>query len=268
MTSLPELLTDAGPVIGTWSQIGAPEAIDILGSAGFQFTILDAEHGSFGMDSIECLARACDAAGILPIVRVPNGETTHITRALDAGARAVVVPGIRSARDAANAIQSALFAPDGARGACPCVRAGGHWISDWPRYQTACERDTGIIVLAETASAVEDIDAICGLERLKGLMVGPFDLAVALGHGGDSQHPDVVRAVHRMIEVAVARGVPVILPLFAPDLRDTQRLAAYWQAHGVRIFTIGTDKILLYSQSARFVDGVMGTRPMATLHDS
>ena len=104
MKTLSELFSGEGPVLGTWSQIGAPEVVDILGAAGFHFTILDTEHGSFGMDSIENLVRACDAAGIVPIVRVPSFEQSHITRALDAGAQAVIVPGIRSAEEAARAV--------------------------------------------------------------------------------------------------------------------------------------------------------------------
>ena len=115
MKTLASLFSGEGPVLGTWSQIGAPEVIDILGAARFHFTILDTEHGSFGMDSIENLVRACDAADIVPIVRVPAFEQSQITRALDAGAQAVIVPGIRSADEAARAVAAGRFAPSGLR---------------------------------------------------------------------------------------------------------------------------------------------------------
>lgn len=251
------LLAGGGPILGTWSQIGAPEVVDILGAAGFHFTILDTEHGSFGMDSIENLVRACDAAGVVPIVRVPAFEQSHITRALDAGAQAVIVPGIHTADDAARAIAGGRFAPSGLRGACPCVRAGGHWISDWRSFATARDRDTGIIVLAETPGALAEVEAICALDGLKALMIGPFDLSVALGHEGNSQHPEFVAAVRRMVDAAVSNSVPAIMPIFAPDLAETLRQVEHWRGHGVNVFTIGTDKILLHSQAKRFTERVL-----------
>jgi 4-hydroxy-2-oxoheptanedioate aldolase len=257
MKTLSELFSGEGPVLGTWSQIGAPEVVDILGAAGFHFTILDTEHGSFGMDSIENLVRACDAAGIVPIVRVPSFEQSHITRALDAGAQAVIVPGIRSAEEAARAVAGGRFAPAGLRGACPCVRAGGHWIADWPSYATAHDQDTGVIVLAETPGALDEVEAICALDGLKALMIGPFDLSVALGHQGRLGHPEVAAAIRRMVDAAVANDVPSILPIFAPELSQTMHQIEYWRGHGVEVFTIGTDKILLHSQGSRFTKAAL-----------
>jgi 4-hydroxy-2-oxoheptanedioate aldolase len=256
MTTLTELFADGAQALGTWTQIGAPETIDILGAAGFDFTIVDTEHGSFGMEAVENLVRACDAVGIVPIVRVPWLEQAHVTRALDAGAAGVIVPGVRSAAEAERAIRSGRFQPAGARGACPCVRAGDHFVRDWPAYVTRRERDTGIIVLAETAGALAEIDAICALPGLRALMIGPFDLSVALGCQGDCTHPDLVAAVRRMLAAARAHGVPAIMPIFAPDVRETQRQVVAWRAEGVRAFTIGTDKILLFSQCAQFVTGL------------
>lgn len=255
--TLGELLSGPGPVLGTWTQIGAPEVIDILGAAGFRFTIVDAEHGSFGMEAVENLVRACDAAGIVPIVRVPTSDQTHITRALDAGAQAVVVPGVRSAAEAARAIDGGRFAPAGLRGACPCVRAGGHWVGDWPTYAAASERDRGIMVLAETPGALEEIDAICALPGLRALMIGPFDLSVALGRDGNTRAPDLIAAVQRMVAATLKSGIPAILPVFAPDLSETERQIAHWRAQGVRVFTVGTDKILLHSQGNRFVQSLL-----------
>ena len=256
MKTLTHLFSQQPQVLGTWSQLSAPECIDIVAAAGFDFTILDAEHGSFGMEAIENLVRACDAGGLVPLVRVPSMEQAHITRAFDAGAQAVVVPGIQSVAEAAQAVKAARFAPYGIRGACPCVRAGGHWVNDWRGYADTSEQNTGIVVLAETRGALADIEAICALEGLRALMVGPFDLSVALGLQGDSRHPEVIAAIQRMLTAAQRHDLPVILPVFAPDLLQTQQQITSWRARGIRIFTLGTDKILLHSQSSRFVEGL------------
>jgi len=256
MKTTTRLFSRQTQVLGTWSQLSAPEAIDILAAAGFDFTIVDAEHGSFGMEAIETLVRACDAGGVVPLVRVPSLDQAQITRAFDAGAHAVVVPGVSSVAEARRAVEAGRFAPHGSRGACPCVRAGGHWVDDWRTYAEASERDTGIVVLAETPGALADIEGICAVDRIRALMIGPFDLSVALGLQGDSRHPDVVAAIRRMVAAAGRRALPVILPIFAPDLAETRRQIESWQADGVRMFTVGTDKILLHSQARRFVDAL------------
>lgn len=256
MTTLANLDNRNGPALGTWTQIAAPEVIDILGAAGFHFTIIDAEHGSFGMEAVENLVRACDAARLVPFVRVPSLDHAQITRALDAGAQAVLVPGIQSVDQARRAVNAGRFAPAGSRGACPCVRAGGHWIDDWRGYAADRERDTGVAVLAETPGALQDVEAICRLDGLKALVVGPFDLSVALGLGGDTRHPTVVAAVQRMVQAAVATGVPVVMPVFAPGLEETRTQIMQWQGLGVRLFTVGTDKLLLHSQASRFLDAL------------
>lgn len=257
MRTLGALLEGTRDVYGTWSQMAAPEAIDILGAAGLDFTIIDAEHGSFGMEAVENLVRSCNAADLVALVRVPTAEQMHITRALDAGAAGVVVPGIDSAEDARRAIEAGCFAPSGGRGACPCVRAGGHWVEDWPAYVRRCEADTGIVVLAETPGALADIDAICALRGLRAVMIGPFDLAVAMGFRGDYRHPAVSDALQRIASTAQSHGVPVMVPVFAPELDEARRQADAWRARGVRIFALGTDKILLHSQCTRLVSGLV-----------
>ena len=114
----------------------------------------------------------------------------------------------------------------------------------------------------------EQIDAICALPGLRALMIGPFDLSVALDCEGDCNHPDAIAAIGRMVAAARANSVPVIMPIFAPDLAETQRQIAYWRSEGVRMFTIGTDKILLYSQCAQFVVGLRMLRADSKLRGS
>jgi 4-hydroxy-2-oxoheptanedioate aldolase len=256
MRTFAQLLAGAAERFGTWSQFNAPEAIDILGHTGFDFTIIDAEHGSFGMEAVEDLVRACDAAGIVALVRVPSSEQAHITRALDGGAAAVIVPGIRSLAEARRAVAGGQFAPAGERGACPCVRAGGHFIRDWPAYAAQVARETGVCLLIETDGALAEIDGIAGLPGLRALMVGPFDLSVALGHQGDYQHAEVAGAARRIIAAARAHQVPVMIPVFAPEIGEARRQVDAWRSQGVRLFMIGTDKILFSDQCSRFLGAI------------
>jgi 4-hydroxy-2-oxoheptanedioate aldolase len=241
-----------GSALGTWSQIASAEMIDMLGAAGLDFTIIDCEHGAFGIETAENLFRACDANGIVPVVRAPSADAVFIGRALDAGAAAVVVPGIATASQAMAMVAAGRFAPDGTRGACPCVRAGGHFITDWPGYAGRQRVETGVMALVETAEGLSNIEAICAVEGLLALVIGPFDLSVSLGFEGDYRHAGVRAAVDRMLAAAKTAGLPVIAPVFNPDIAEAKRQKAEWQAKGVGLFVIGTDKIIFSDAVSRY----------------
>jgi 4-hydroxy-2-oxoheptanedioate aldolase len=239
-------------VIGTWSQFANPEVIDILGSSGFRFTIVDAEHGHFGMETAENLVRACDAAGLVPMVRVPANETHLITKALDLGAVAVVVPKIASAEEAERAVRAARYGPQGTRGACPCIRAGGHLVGDWRAF-AASENSPRIVALVETPEAIDAVRDIASVPGLLAILVGPFDLSVAMGLDGDTVHARVQAAIEGVIEAVASTNLQLVMPLFQPDVEGCRQQIDRWRRRGVRVFTIGTDKLLLADHCRRYV---------------
>lgn len=155
--------------------------MEILGDAGLDFAIVDLEHGHFGLERATELLRACDAAGLAPLARAR--DVAGMGPLLDAGAVAVVVPGIEDAEAARAAVAAARYAPEGTRGACPCVRAGGHFIRDWRAH--AAHAEAGVIALVETAAGIAEIECIAAVAGLLALMAGPFDLSVSMGLEGD-----------------------------------------------------------------------------------
>jgi 4-hydroxy-2-oxoheptanedioate aldolase len=238
-----ELLALGRPAYGTWSQVAAPELVDMLGAAGLDFSIVDGEHGAFGLKEADELFRACDAAGLVPLYRAPGLDSGAIGRALDSGAQAVVVPGIASADQARAAVAATRFAPAGTRGACPCVRAGGHFVRDWRAHERQ-EAEKGAIALVETEAGLAAVEAICATPGLLALLAGPFDLSVSLGLAGDYRHIAVERALDRMAEAARAAGLPLIAPVFDPDAAEARRQRDRWLDRGAVAFVIATDKIL------------------------
>jgi 4-hydroxy-2-oxoheptanedioate aldolase len=240
------------PALGTWSQIRSEECVDMLGIAGLDFTIVDCEHGAFGLETAEKLFRACDANGLVPLVRLPSADPVFAGQALDAGAAGLVVPGIESADQLKHIIAATRFAPDGTRGACPCVRAGGHFIRDWRGYVGEQARKTGTIALVETRKGLDAIADICAVPGLSALMLGPFDLSVSLGFAGDYRHRDVQAALDRMLAAARAANVPVFAPIFDPDPAEAARQRAEWSHRGAAHFVIGTDKILFTDAYRRY----------------
>jgi 4-hydroxy-2-oxoheptanedioate aldolase len=255
MRSFNDLLHAPAPVFGTWLQMPCADVVDIVAASGYGFGIVDLEHGSFDFGAADMLVRACDANGIVPFVRVPDAHVPTITKALDCGAAAVIVPRVASVDDARTAIAATRWAPDGTRGACPCVRSGGHFVRDWPRFRAERQAAAGALLLIETPGAIDAIDDICALDGLRGIVLGPFDLAVAMGLDGDWRAAAVQDALERVVHAATAHGVPAVMPMFDTDPAQTRARVMHWQRLGVRLFAIGTDKIFLSLAARSFLPG-------------
>lgn len=248
---LADLATQPGRVLGTWTQFTDPAVIDLLGSAGYTFTIIDGEHGAIGVETAAALVRACEAAGVVPLVRVPRGDTVWIGKLLDAGAAGIVAPGVESADEAAALVAATRFAPAGSRGACPIVRAAEHSLAPWSQVVER-QRAAGVIALVETAAGVAQCEAIAHTPGLMGLMVGPFDLSVALGLAGQIDHADVQAGARRVVAAARTAGIDAWVPVFDADPARLGAQVAGWAAQGVRHFVIGADKIIVAGALASY----------------
>jgi len=243
--NLKELLASDDVILGTWSQIAAPEMIDLIGLNGFEFTIIDCQHGPFGLQTADTLARAADANDIACAVRLAENDPVTIMKALDAGIRHVVIPNLETAEQAALAVSATQFGPHGLRGACPCCRSGGHFIRNWRDYVAQEEARVGAIALVETHKGVENIEAIAQTPGLAALMFGPFDLSVSLGLEGDWRHPRVRDSLNRMLDAAQKAKVPVMMPVFSTNKSECVELVSGWADKGVTNFIIGSDKIIV-----------------------
>ncbi|WP_143705455.1 HpcH/HpaI aldolase family protein [Pollutimonas subterranea] len=235
---------DAGKfMLGTWSQSASPEVLEIIGYAGFDYTIIDTEHGYFGLETAENLVRTAEAADISPLVRVALNEQHLILKALDIGAQGVVVPQVTNAQEAAKAVAAARYYPDGTRGACPCIRAGKHYVPDWATHATKANKDVVIVLLVEGQDGVANIESIVDTPGVNGIMVGPFDLSVSLGVGGQLDHPLVTDFMRNAIALCKQRNVHMFVPNFDLDLGRARAAIEGWTALGATNFTVGTDKL-------------------------
>lgn len=235
---------DAGQfLLGTWSQSASPEVLEIVGYAGFDYTIIDTEHGYFGLETAENLVRTAEAAGISPLVRVALNEPHLILKALDIGAEGVVVPQVTTIDEAKKAVSAARYYPDGTRGACPCIRAGKHYVPDWAKYATKANRDVVVVLLVEGQEGVANIESIVNTEGVNAIMVGPFDLSVSLGVGGQLDHPLVTDFMRKTIALCKKREVHMFVPNFDLDMDQARVAIEGWSALGATNFTVGTDKL-------------------------
>ena len=205
---------------GIVAQINCPEIIEIAGAAGFDFVYIDCEHGSFYLEGATAMIRAAEAAGITPLVRVPNHDSSFIGRILDAGAMGVVVPNVSCKGDAEAAVAAARYKDGnngGRRGACPGTRASWHQATDWPAFMRWSNQNVMVWPLIETPEACENFDDIAGVAGIDAVMLGPFDLAHALGHPGNVRHPNVVSRLADVVAKSRSRSLDVVASLFSAE---------------------------------------------------
>ena len=231
--SLTERLRQGRPLTGVFSIIPSTHVIEMIGVAGFEAVIIDLEHGPFSIDSLTPLILAATVRGLYPVVRVRANEPSLIGAVLDAGAAGVLVPQVSRASEAREVVKAARFAPLGARGVNPWVRAanygaGASWFED-------ANRDVAVMVMIEGREGFRAIGDILSVPGLDAIFLGPVDLAQSLGLGSQSDHPDVIDAIRRTVDAAAAVGVGAAV--FASNVAAAGR----WMAQGVRFVALSED---------------------------
>jgi 4-hydroxy-2-oxoheptanedioate aldolase len=229
---------------GTWVQTPSPEVVEILGWSGWDFVILDLEHGPYGPESLPHLIRAAEASEAAALVRVPLSAPQEVGKALDLGAAGIVIPGVTSAKDGAAAVRLTRFPPHGSRGSSPSTRqlrySGVPFAS-----LTGKDAEQPLIVLqVEARLATSDLGSILAIDGLDVLFIGPYDLSTSLGLPGQFDHPKVREAITEIVEKAGERGIAV--GIWVPDAPS----ARSWVDHGVRFVTVSNNELMLFRASS------------------
>ncbi|MFT8247112.1 HpcH/HpaI aldolase family protein [Roseomonas sp. BN140053] len=183
------------PLHGFFVGVPSPVVVELAGYSGFDFVIIDTEHGATGLETLEHMLRAAAASGIAALVRVPRGGADDILHVLDAGADGILVPHVTNVEAAKRIVQHAYYPPLGRRGISTLSRAARHGTGDAPTMLREQASRTAVIVMVEDAEALTEVSAIARVEGIDALFVGPNDLAASMGHLGDAAHPEVSHAV-------------------------------------------------------------------------
>lgn len=193
-------------LIGFWIALDSPMSTERIGLLGYDYVALDAQHGLFGYDAMLRGILAIDAARrSAPLVRVGDNDRYHVGRALDAGARAVIVPLVNSAEEAAAAVDYTRYPPEGSRSYGP-MRSGLRIGPD----PAATVDEVACLVMIETADGLANIDEICAVRGLAGVYIGPSDLTLGLGGsrpGDETVADEFEAALMRIREAAAAAGI-------------------------------------------------------------
>ena len=207
-----EVLDAGGTTLGTWINLKSPEACEAAAASGFDFVVIDAEHGGFGLEGSIELIRAVEAGGATPVLRLLDSSPATIQKALEAGAVVIFISEVRTGEEASRIVQAAKYPPAGRRGSSPFIRAAMHGVIDWKAYTDWAERNIMVWVMVENTEAVKNIDAILA-SGVDAICVGPYDLSMFMGLKGDFLHPDVAGEDDRIVKLAVSPDVDVIANL-------------------------------------------------------
>lgn len=190
--------------IGLWSGLASPYVAEILSGAGFDWIVIDGEHAPNDISTLLPQLQAMRGGTAEPVFRVPWNEPVIIKRALDVGARSLLIPFVQNVDEARRAVAATRYPPLGIRGVAMGPRA-----NDFGRirnYHRNAHLDTCVLVQVESRAALKEIEAIAAIEGVDGIFIGPSDLAADFGHLGNPRHSDVQAAIKEAAERIRAAG--------------------------------------------------------------
>jgi 4-hydroxy-2-oxoheptanedioate aldolase len=238
----------AGEVaIGPFMQMPAAGEAEIFALAGFDFSIVDLEHGALDLETAEGMLRAAHTRGAVPFARVLANRPELISQAFNIGAAGILVPHVDTPEEAREAVRSARYAPRGARGLCPFVRSADYSAAKGPEYYEEASQDVIVGVLLEGREAYEAIDEFFGIEGLDLIKIAPYDLSQSFGVPGDIYNPIVIKAVEDICSKVA--GTDKVVGTFSEE----PARGATWAAAGAQFISTDVDSQILYRASRDLV---------------
>lgn len=223
--------------VGLFSLLSDYVSVEILGGCGFDWLILDTEHGPSDVLQVMRQLQAMTGAGAHPVVRPATNDVVLIKRLLDVGVQTLMVPHVQNADEARQAVASMRYPPRGIRGLGPVSRA-----ADYGRitnYHERAENELCLIVQIENQQGLDNIEEIAAVDGVHAMFIGPGDLSAELGYIGRATHPDMRRvfkdAIARITACGKAAGI----------VASDENLAREYIAAGVTVLASGADALLL-----------------------
>ncbi len=204
------------PAFGLSLMIPSPQIVESAAGMGFDWVLIDCEHGTIGVESMELMVMAAEAAGVTPIVRPRTNGASDILQAMDRGALGVQVPHVCSAEDARAAVAAVKFHPQGRRGLAVGTRASGYGFrGSMGEFAMQANAATLVCVQIEDEEALPNLDAILQVEGVDVFFIGPSDLSQSMGHPGNAKAPPVAAAIDVALAKIVAAGKTPGMPASA-----------------------------------------------------
>jgi len=209
MSATKSMLEAGDHPIGTWISIGHPAVVETIGQLEVDFLLVDTEHTTMSLETVEELVRGVEASpgDTEVVVRVPWNDQVRLKRIVDIGVAGVMVPMVESVEEARRLVDSVRYPPDGIRGIAGSRATGyGH---NFEEYVTSADGSILTVAQIETEAGLERADRVAAVDGVDALFVGPADLSGALGAFAEWESEAFVDAIERVIEAGDAADVPV-----------------------------------------------------------
>lgn len=222
--------------IGLWLGLASADVAELAAGCGYDWLVIDAEHGPNGLRDVIGQLRAVAAASTTTkaVVRVRDDDRAGIKQVLDMGAQTVLIPMVETAAQAARAAASTRYPPKGARGVgAALARASGY--NAQADYVTTANDQICLLVQVESVAGLDAIEEICAVDGVDGVFIGPADLAADMGYPDQADHPNVVSAIDDALDRISAAGIASGILMM-----DIARAQAY-RDRGVGFLAVGAD---------------------------
>ena len=254
-------LLHSRPTVGCWLTLASPAVTELLAHCGFDWLVIDAEHGPVDLQDIAAQLRAIDAANahgaaVAGAVRVTANDAAQVKRVMDCGAQTLVFPNIDNAAQARAAVAAMRFPPTGVRGVAGMVRAGRYGLD--AQYVESANSQACAIIQIESATAVEHVDSIAQVEGVDCLFIGTADLSASMGLLGQPGHEAVKRAIDRVLEAGRRHSKAV--GIFATSVEQ----ACHYREQGVTFIALHSDTGWLAKGAVAAVQAFGSTVPTNT----
>ncbi|ANY87168.1 MULTISPECIES: 4-hydroxy-2-oxoheptanedioate aldolase [Pseudomonas] len=224
--------------IGLWLGLADPYCAELAANAGFDWLLIDGEHAPNDLRSLLGQLQAIAPYPSQAVVRPVIGETALIKQLLDVGAQTLLVPMVESADQARQLVSAMRYPPSGVRGVGSALARASRW-NTIPGYLDHADAQMCLLVQIENREGLANLDAICAVEGVDGVFIGPADLSAAMGHRGNPGHPEVQAAIEdaivRIRDAGKAAGI----------LSADQTLARRYIELGAAFVAVGVDTTVL-----------------------
>jgi 2-keto-3-deoxy-L-rhamnonate aldolase RhmA len=220
-----------------------PGAPAIYAAAGYDFAFIDMEHGNYSMETVADLIRGAKSAGIAPVIRIPHLETHFISRVLDAGAEGIMIPMTSTKEQAEAIVGCSKYTSLGHRGFGTQTGQTDYKPLKAVEFMKEANEHTLIIAQIETQEAVENIDAILGVEGIDVGLIGPNDLSISLGIPDQMNSETLLKAIDRVVETAKKRKKATGIHI--GNIEAIKK----WRSKGMTVLAYSTDVSFQYNAS-------------------
>lgn len=223
---------------GLWLGMAQPITTEICAGAGFDWLLMDAEHGPNDLRSILGQLQVIEAYRSHPVVRPPDGDHVFIKQLLETGVQTLMIPMVETAEQAERLVRAMRYPPHGIRGVGSALARASRW-GRIGNYMHDANDQMCLIVQVETKAGLENLDAIQAVDGVDGVFFGAADLAASVGLPGEADHPDVVRLIENGLRNVSANGK------WGGVLCGNKTLIHRYEEAGARFVAVGVDSMIL-----------------------